>query len=130
MNKMNIPFEFRNDKVPDLLDLLPSMPTELFIKVGDKKESVSQEEEDFLVKASRAAENANVPVLKGLSAIGMLLANANEEISLETFNDIGWLIQSLGEQAAALHRVQGEADSLLDASNKNKISKGNGGLMS
>ena len=106
------------------------MPTELFIKVGDKKESVSQEEEDFLVKASRAAENANVPVLKGLSAIGMLLANANEEIPLETFNDIGWLIQSLGEQAAALHRVQGEADSLLDASNKNKISKSNGGLMS
>ncbi|MEQ1227962.1 hypothetical protein ABLT66_00360 [Acinetobacter junii] len=130
MNKMNIPFEFRNDKVPDLLDLLPSMPTELFIKVGDKKESVSQEEEDFLVKASRAAENANVPVLKGLSAIGMLLANANEEIPLETFNDIGWLIQSLGEQAAALHRVQGEADLLLDASNKNKISKSNGGLMS
>lgn len=127
---MNIPFEFRNDKVPDLLDLLPSMPTELFIKVGDKKESVSQEEEDFLVKASRAAENANVPVLKGLSAIGMLLANANEEIPLETFNDIGWLIQSLGEQAAALHRVQGEADLLLDASNKNKISKSNGGLMS
>ncbi|MQZ31937.1 hypothetical protein F4U02_13180 [Acinetobacter haemolyticus] len=127
---MNIPFEFREDKTPDLLDLLPSMPIDLFVKVGDKKEAVSQEEEEFLVKASRAAENASVPILNGLSAIGMLLANASEEIPLETFNDIGWLIQSLGEQAAALQRVQGEADSLIDASNKNKILKANGGLMS
>lgn len=127
---MNIPFEFNNDKIPDLLDLLPCMPSDLLIKVADNKEFVSQEEEEFLVKASRAAENANVPVLKGLSAIGMLLANANEEIPLETFNDIGWLIQSLGEQAAALQRVQGEADAILNASNKNKISKSKGGLMS
>lgn len=127
---MNIPFEFREGKIPDLQDLLPSMPDDLIIKVADKKEFVSPDEEEFLVKASRAAENANVPVLKGLSAIGVLLANANEEIPLETFNDIGWLIQSLGEQAAALQRVQGEVDAILNASNKNKISKGNGGLMS
>jgi hypothetical protein len=127
---MNIPFEFNNDKVPDLQDLLPSMPIDLLVKVADKKEFVSQDEEEFLVKASRAAENANVPVLKGLSAIGMLLANATEEIPLETFNDLGWLIQSLGEQAAALQRVQGEAEAILNASNQNKIAKGNGGLMS
>ncbi|EPJ8219449.1 hypothetical protein LJQ48_004054, partial [Acinetobacter baumannii] len=67
---------------------------------------------------------------KGLSAIGVLLANANEEIPLGTFNDVGWLIQSLSEQVLAISHMQGFADLLLDASNKNKISKGNGGLMS
>jgi len=127
---LNIPFEFNNDKVPDLIDLLPTIPDDMFIKVADKKESVSLEEEEFLEKVSKAAENASHPVLKGISAIGVLLANATEEIPLETFNDIGWLIQSLGEQVVALHNVQGEADVVLGASRKNKISKGNGGLMS
>lgn len=127
---LNIPFEFNKDKVPDLIDLLPSMPVDMFVKVADQNESVSLEEEEFLEKVSKAAENACHPVLKGISAIGVLLATATEEVPLETFNDIGWLIQSLGEQVSDLNNVQGEAEVLLGASRKNKISKGNGGLMS
>ncbi len=127
---LNIPFEFDKDKVLDITDLLPTIPIEILEKVTDQNGSVSADEENFLKSVGRAAENANLPVLKGLSAIGVLLANANEEIPLGTFNDVGWLIQSLSEQVIAISHMQGVADSLLDASNKNKISKGNGGLMS
>lgn len=127
---LNIPFEFNKDKVLDITDLLPTIPIEILEKVTDQNGSVSADEENFLKSVGRAAENANLPVLKGLSAIGVLLANANEEIPLGTFNDVGWLIQSLSEQVIAISHMQGFADSLLDASNKNKISKGNGGLMS
>ncbi|AIS07622.1 hypothetical protein ACWB3A_12605 [Acinetobacter baumannii] len=127
---LNIPFEFDKDKVLDITDLLPTIPIEILEKVTDQNGSVSADEENFLKSVGRAAENANLPVLKGLSAIGVLLANANEEIPLGTFNDVGWLIQSLSEQVIAISHMQGFADSLLDASNKNKISKGNGGLMS
>ncbi|MFY5251790.1 hypothetical protein ACOUMD_12555 [Acinetobacter baumannii] len=127
---LNIPFEFDKDKVLDITDLLPTIPVEILEKVTDQNGSVSADEENFLKSVGRAAENANLPVLKGLSAIGVLLANANEEIPLGTFNDVGWLIQSLSEQVIAISHMQGFADSLLDASNKNKISKGNGGLMS
>ncbi len=127
---LNIPFEFDKDKVLDITDLLPTIPIETLEKVTDQNGSVSADEENFLKSVGRAAENANLPVLKGLSAIGVLLANANEEIPLGTFNDVGWLIQSLSEQVIAISHMQGFADSLLDASNKNKISKGNGGLMS
>lgn len=127
---LNIPFEFDKDKVLDITDLLPTIPIEILEKVTDQNGSVSADEENFLKSVGRAAENANLPVLKGLSAIGVLLANANEEIPLGTFNDVGWLIQSLSEQVLAISRMQGFADLLLDASNKNKISKGNGGLMS
>ncbi|EXA86695.1 hypothetical protein B9X54_11240 [Acinetobacter baumannii] len=127
---LNIPFEFDKDKVLDITDLLPTIPIEILEKVTDQNGSVSADEENFLKSVGRAAENANLPVLKGLSAIGVLLANANEEIPLGTFNDVGWLIQSLSEQVLAISHMQGFADSLLDASNKNKISKGNGGLMS
>ena len=127
---LNIPFEFDKDKVLDITDLLPTIPIEILEKVTDQNGSVSADEENFLKSVGRAAENANLPALKGLSAIGVLLANANEEIPLGTFNDVGWLIQSLSEQVIAISHMQGFADSLLDASNKNKISKGNGGLMS
>ncbi|HCW4770658.1 TPA: hypothetical protein OXS17_002865 [Acinetobacter baumannii] len=127
---LNIPFEFDKDKVLDITDLLPTIPIEILEKVTDQNGSVSADEENFLKSVGRAAENANLPVLKGLSAIGVLLANANEEIPLGTFNDVGWLIQSLSEQVIAISHMQGFADSLLDTSNKNKISKGNGGLMS
>ncbi|MDE5410509.1 hypothetical protein [Acinetobacter baumannii] len=127
---LNIPFEFDKDKVLDITDLLPTIPIEILEKVTDQNGSVSADEENFLKSIGRAAENANLPVLKGLSAIGVLLANANEEIPLGTFNDVGWLIQSLSEQVLAISHMQGFADLLLDASNKNKISKGNGGLMS
>lgn len=127
---LNIPFEFDKDKVLDITDLLPTIPIEILEKVTDQNGSVSADEENFLKSVGRAAENANLPVLKGLSAIGVLLANANEEIPLGTFNDVGWLIQSLSEQVIAISHMQGFADSLLDASNKNKISKGNGGIMS
>ncbi|MDA4864859.1 hypothetical protein PGK30_06645 [Acinetobacter baumannii] len=127
---LNIPFEFDKDKVLDITDLLPTIPIEILEKVTDQNGSVSADEENFLKSVGRAAENANLPVLKGLSAIGVLLANANEEIPLGTFNDVGWLIQSLSEQVIAISHMQGFADSLLDASNKNKTSKGNGGLMS
>ncbi|MDV4230172.1 hypothetical protein MSC38_18375 [Acinetobacter baumannii] len=127
---LNIPFEFDKDKVLDITDLLPTIPIEILEKVTDQNGSVSADEENFLKSVGRAAENANLPVLKGLSTIGVLLANANEEIPLGTFNDVGWLIQSLSEQVIAISHMQGFADSLLDASNKNKISKGNGGLMS
>ncbi|UUG68505.1 hypothetical protein [Acinetobacter phage TCUAN1] len=127
---LNIPFEFDKDKVLDITDLLPTIPIEILEKVTDQNGSVSADEENFLKSVGRAVENANLPVLKGLSAIGVLLANANEEIPLGTFNDVGWLIQSLSEQVLAISHMQGFADSLLDASNKNKISKGNGGLMS
>ncbi len=127
---LNIPFEFDKDKVLDITDLLPTIPIEILEKVTDQNGSVSADEENFLKSVGRAAENANLPVLKGLSAIGVLLANANEEIPLGTFNDVGWLIQSLSEQVIAISHMQGFADPLLDASNKNKISKGNGGLMS
>lgn len=127
---LNIPFEFDKDKVLDITDLLPTIPIEILEKVTDQNGSVSADEENFLKSVGCAAENANLPVLKGLSAIGVLLANANEEIPLGTFNDVGWLIQSLSEQVIAISHMQGFADSLLDASNKNKISKGNGGLMS
>lgn len=127
---LNIPFEFDKDKVLDITDLLPTIPIEILEKVTDQNGSVSADEENFLKSVGRAAENANLPVLKGLSAIGVLLANANEEIPLGTFNDVGWLIQSLSDQVLAISHMQGFADSLLDASNKNKISKGNGGLMS
>ncbi|AVN25728.1 hypothetical protein [Acinetobacter baumannii] len=126
---LNIPFEFDKDKVLDITDLLPTIPIEILEKVTDQNGSVSADEENFLKSVGRAAENANLPVLKGLSAIGVLLANANEEIPLGTFNDVGWLIQSLSEQVLAISHMQGFADLLLDASNKNKISKGNGGLM-
>ena len=127
---LNIPFEFDKDKVLDITDLLPTIPIEILEKVTNQNGSVSADEENFLKSVGRAAENANLPVLKGLSAIGVLLANANEEIPLGTFNDVGWLIQSLSEQVIAISHMQGFADSLLDASNKNKISKGNGGIMS
>ncbi|HGW5130802.1 TPA: hypothetical protein ACNIH0_002148 [Acinetobacter baumannii] len=127
---LNIPFEFDKDKVLDITDLLPTIPIEILEKVTDQNGSVSADEENFLKSVGRAAENANLPVLKGLSTIGVLLANANEEIPLGTFNDVGWLIQSLSEQVIAISHMQGFANSLLDASNKNKISKGNGGLMS
>ncbi|WP_065712679.1 hypothetical protein [Acinetobacter baumannii] len=127
---LNIPFEFDKDKVLDITDLLPTIPIEILEKVTDQNGSVSADEENFLKSIGRAAKNANLPVLKGLSAIGVLLANANEEIPLGTFNDVGWLIQSLSEQVLAISHMQGFADLLLDASNKNKISKGNGGLMS
>ncbi|MCY6989417.1 hypothetical protein OYB56_15600 [Acinetobacter baumannii] len=127
---LNIPFEFDKDKVLDITDLLPTIPIEILEKVTDQNGSVSADEENFPKSVGRAAENANLPVLKGLSAIGVLLANANEEIPLGTFNDVGWLIQSLSEQVLAISHMQGFADLLLDASNKNKISKGNGGLMS
>ncbi|ENW78417.1 hypothetical protein F909_04107 [Acinetobacter sp. ANC 3929] len=127
---MNIPFQFNKDKVLDITDLLPTIPLDLLAKVGCYGGEVSKEEEDFLKSAGRAVENANQPVLKGLSAIGVLLANANEEIPLETFNDVGWLIQSLSDQVLALSNMQGFAESILEASNKNKILKGNGGLMS
>ncbi|MGP8411964.1 hypothetical protein [Acinetobacter baumannii] len=127
---LNIPFEFDKDKVLDITDLLPTIPIEILEKVTDQNGSVSADEENFLKSVGRAAENANLPVLKGLSAIGVLLANANEEIPLGTFNDVGWLIQSLSEQVLAISHMQGFANLLLDASNKNKISKGNGGLMS
>lgn len=127
---LNIPFEFDKDKVLDITDLLPTIPIEILEKVTDQNGSVSADEENFLKSVGRAAENANLPVLKGLSAIGVLLANANEEIPLGTFNDVGWLIQSLSEQVLAISHMQWFADLLLDASNKNKISKGNGGLMS
>ncbi|HBM1096972.1 TPA: hypothetical protein LUC01_003834 [Acinetobacter baumannii] len=126
---LNIPFEFDKDKVLDITDLLPTIPIEILEKVTDQNGSVSADEENFLKSVGRAAENANLPVLKGLSAIGVLLANANEEIPLGTFNDVSWLIQSLSEQVLAISHMQGFADLLLDASNKNKISKGNGGLM-
>ncbi|MFI8040500.1 hypothetical protein ACFMJX_29630, partial [Acinetobacter baumannii] len=89
---LNIPFKFDKDKVLDITDLLPTIPIEILEKVTDQNGSVSADEENFLKSVGRAAENANLPVLKGLSAIGVLLANANEEIPLGTFNDVGWLI--------------------------------------
>ncbi|MPW44797.1 hypothetical protein [Acinetobacter guerrae] len=127
---MNIPFEFENDKAPDLVDLIPTMPIDMVIRVSDKKESVSQEEEKFLEKVSRAAENGNIPIVRGIGAIGVLLANANDDVPLETFNDIGWLIKALSDQTEALNYTKQEADAILNISRKNKIIKGNGGLMS
>lgn len=104
-----IPFQFKSDKIPDLLDLITQTPDALFEKVACKKVAATNEEEDFLEKVSKAAENANTPVLMGISAIGELLAHVTDDVRIEAINDIGWLIHSLGcklMQFANLKKMQ------------------------
>jgi len=125
-----IPFQFKSDKVPDLLDLITQTPDALFEKVACKKVAATNEEEDFLEKVSKAAENANTPVLMGISAIGELLAHVTDEVRIEAINDIGWLIHSLGLQANAVCKLKEDAEVLLAESRKIKIASVNGGLMS
>ncbi|EMB5690404.1 hypothetical protein OIV75_002527 [Acinetobacter baumannii] len=125
-----IPFKFKSDKVPDLLDLITQTPDALFEKVACKKVAATIEEEDFLEKVSKAAENANTPVLMGISAIGELLAHVTDEVRIEAINDIGWLIHSLGVQANAVCKLKEDAEVLLAESRKIKIASENGGLMS
>jgi hypothetical protein len=125
-----IPFQFKSDKVPDLLDLITQTPDALFEKVACKKVAATNEEEDFLENVSKAAENANTPILMGISAIGELLAHVTDEVRIEAINDIGWLIHSLGVQANAVCKLKEDAEVLLAESRKIKIASVNGGLMS
>ena len=125
-----IPFQFTSDKVPDLLDLITQTPDALFEKVACKRVAATNEEENFLEKVSKAAENANTPVLMGISAIGELLAHVTDEVRIEAINNIGWLIHSLGEQAHAVSKLREDAEALLTESRKIKIASVNGGLMS
>lgn len=124
-----IPFQFKSDKIPDLLDLITQTPDALFEKVACKKVAATNEE-DFLEKVSKAAENANTPVLMGISAIGELLAHVTDDVRIEAINDIGWLIHSLGVQANAVCKLKEDAETLLAESRKIKIASVNGGLMS
>lgn len=126
----NIPFQFKSDKAPDLLDLITQTPDALFNKVACKRVAATNEEENFLEKVCIAAENANTPVLMGMSAIGELLAHVTDEVRIEAINNIGWLIHSLGEQAQTVSKLKEDAEALLTESRKIKIASANGGLMS
>lgn len=125
-----IPFQFKSDKAPDLLDLITQTPDALFDKVACKKVAATNEEESFLENVSKAAENANTPVLMGISAIGELLAHVTDEVNIQAINNIGWLIHSLGEQAHAVSKLKEDAETLLTESRKIKIASVNASLMS
>ena len=118
---LNIPFQFDSSNVLDLKDLLPSIPVEMVVKVVDKKEPLSTDEEVFLQNMTKATENANSPILAGISAIGELIAHGAEEVSTQTITNIGWLINSLGEQAFALNNLKEEANAILKHNKLHKV---------
>lgn len=107
-----IPFTIKNDKTLDLTDLLPRLPDDLILKNAQQQE-LSADEKELLTKIGKASNNANVPVLQGIAAIGELLAYAAGDASESTIQDIGWLIQSLGEQAAAISRLKNDTESII-----------------
>lgn len=119
---LNIPFQFDSSNVLDLKDLLPSIPVEMVVKVVDKKEPLSTDEEVFLQNMTKATENANSPILAGISAIGELIAHSAEEVTPQTITNIGWLINSLGEQAFALNNLKEEANAILKHNKFHKAS--------
>lgn len=108
----SIPFTIESDNVLDLVDLLPKLPTDLILK-SCNKEGLSTDEKELLKKMSKASENANVPILEGISAIGELLAYASDDVSESAVQNIGWLIQSLGKQAAAVDRLKSDVDCIV-----------------
>lgn len=118
--KMNIPFTIDSNKTLDIKDLLPTIPADLVIKVTDKKQSLSIDEEEFLLKMTRATGNANSSILAGISAIGELIAHSAEEVSIDSIRNIGWLINSLGDQAHAINSLNEEANDLLKSNQKPK----------
>ena len=118
---LNIPFQFDSSNVLDLKDLLPSIPVDMVVKVVDKKEPLSTDEEVFLQNMTKATENASSPILAGISAIGELIAHGAEEVSTQTITNIGWLINSLGEQAFALNNLKEEANAILKHNKLHKV---------
>lgn len=118
---LNIPFQFQSSNILDLKDLLPSIPVDMVVKVTDKKEALSNDEEEFLVNVTKATENANSPILAGISAIGELIAYSAEDVTVQTISNIGWLINSLGEQAFALNHLNEEANAILKQNKLRKV---------
>lgn len=119
---LNIPFQFNSSNVLDLKDLLPNIPVDMVVKVVDKKEALNTEEEVFLQNMTEATENASSPILAGISAIGELIAHGVDEVSTQSITNIGWLINSLGEQAFALNNLKEEANAILKHNKLHKAS--------
>ena len=127
MNKMNIPFTIESDKILDLEDLLPRIPSDFILKSINKKE-LEDAEVDLVSKINNAVDNAITPLPLGISAIGELLAHSSDQVDSDTIRNIGWLIEALGRQMFALSNLQEVSKSILTS---NKGLKGdNGGLMS
>lgn len=119
---LNIPFQFNSSNVLDPKDLLPNIPVDMVVKVVDKKEALNTEEEVFLQNMTEATENASSPILAGISAIGELIAHGADEVSTQSITNIGWLINSLGEQAFALNNLKEEANAILKHNKLHKAS--------
>ena len=101
---MNIPFTIKSDKNLDFADLLPKIPRQMAAKVSVQMQSLQVDEEQILQRICLASESASAPILHGISAIGELLAHSATEVSQDTIANIGWLINSLGNEATALTR--------------------------
>ena len=101
---MNIPFTIESDKILDLEDLLPRIPSEFILKSINKKE-LEDAEVDLVSKINNAVDNAITTLPLGISAIGELLAHSSDQVDSDTIQNIGWLIEALGRQMFALSNL-------------------------
>ena len=124
---LNIPFTIESDKALNIEDFLPKIPNSIILKTIEKKE-LTADEEILIQKVNNAAENALTPLPLGISAIGELLAYSAKEVTSETIQNIGWLIESLGRQMFALNNLVEMSESTLTSSKE--LKGGKGGLMS
>lgn len=127
---MNIPFTIQSDKNLDFADLLPQIPQQMSAKVSVRMEALQEEEEQLIQRICTASESASAPILHGISAIGELLAHSATEVSQDTISNIGWLINSLGNEATALSNLKTESEYLLRQNRKIKLAHFDGGLSS
>ncbi|MGQ0973590.1 hypothetical protein ACT4W1_01695 [Acinetobacter baumannii] len=124
---LNIPFTIESDKILDLEDLLPKIPSDFILK-SIKKQELEDAEVDLVSKINIAVDNAITPLPLGISAIGELLAHSAGQVDSDTIQNIGWLIEALGRQMFALSSLQEISKSVLTADKG--LKGGKGGLMS
>ncbi|WP_394651409.1 hypothetical protein [uncultured Acinetobacter sp.] len=126
----NIPFTIQSDNNLDYADLLPQIPQQMVARVSVKLEPLQEDEEKLIQRICSASETASAPILHGISAIGELLALSATDVSQETISNIGWLINSLGNEAAALSNLKTESEHLLKQNRKVKLAHFDGGMTS
>lgn len=100
--------------VPGLGDIFPSM-----LSPPEDPERVA-----------KAADNLHLPVVRGVAAIGNLLVAASDsealagELSRETLNDLGWLLNHLGDSANRLYALRSGANYWIQDKHQNSDPQG------
>lgn len=64
---------------------------------------------DDPARVAQAADNVMLPLVKGVQAVGTLLAraaNSTDPLDQDTIEDTGWLLKALGEMISAFQAIK------------------------